>query len=403
MARLHSRAARWLVVATAALVATVAAARPPESDALAKKLVDDCAGITSGQFVIVSGSTRDATLLEDIAVAVRQAGAFPIITYGSDRLTRRLYDDVPARHDSQVNEAWLKLASAMDAEISVEQGEVLDLLAHVPPGRLTATAQANEVIGHVMRSRGVRTVNLGNDLYPTEARAKQYGVTRDALADVFWNGVNVDYDALQATGEAVRRAFGGGREVRLTNPNGTDLTMKIAGRSIFVSDGVVSEQDRAQGGAACQVWLPAGEVYLTAVPGTAEGKVVVDRQYFQGKEIRGLTLTFHEGRLTTMTAQSDMSALQARYDAGPPGKDAFAGIDVGINPNVNLPPDGKMVAWMPAGMVTVGIGGNTWAGGENDAPFGVWAHVPGSTLKVDGRAIVENGRLVVTPPGAMGQ
>ena len=403
MARPHSRATRWLVAATAALVATVAAAAPPDSERLAKSLVDTCAGIRAGEFVVVSGGARDATLLEDIAVAVRQAGAFPVITYGSDRLTRRLYDDVPASLDSQVNEAWVKLASVIDAEISIEQGEDLDLLAHVPPERLIATSQANEVIGRVMLSRGVRAVNLGNSLYPTDALASQFGVSRDALASLFWNGVNVDHDALQATGEAVRRAFAGGREVRITNPNGTDLKVTIAGRRVFVSDGVISEQDRAQGGAACQVWLPAGEVYLTAVPGTAEGKVVVDRHYFQGKEIQGLTLQFREGRLTSMTAKSDMSEMKARYDAGPAGKEVFAGLDVGINPNVTLPADGRMVAWMPAGMVTVGIGGNTWAGGENEAPFGLWTHLPGSTLKVDGKAIVENGRLAVARPGAMGQ
>jgi len=44
-------------------------------------------------------------------------------------------------------------------------------------------------------------------------------------------------------------------------------------------------------------------------------------------------------------------------------------------------------------MVTVGLGNNQWAGGENSAAFGLSSFLPGSTLKLDGKAIVENGTL----------
>jgi leucyl aminopeptidase (aminopeptidase T) len=126
------------------------------------------------------------------------------------------------------------------------------------------------------------------------------------------------------------------------------MKVQIEGRPVFVSDGVISADDVQTGGAACSVWLPAGEVYLTPVPGTAEGKVVGDRQFFQGEEIQDLTLTFKAGKLTSMTAKSGLERLKALYDAAGPGKDEFAGIDIGINPNVHLVPGSRMVAMMPA-------------------------------------------------------
>jgi hypothetical protein len=46
---------------------------------------------------------------------------------------------------------------------------------------------------------------------------------------------------------------------------------------------------------------------------------------------------------------------------------------------------------MPAGMVTVGIGNNVWAGGDNNNAFGFPFFLPGSTVKVDGNVLVENG------------
>jgi hypothetical protein len=48
---------------------------------------------------------------------------------------------------------------------------------------------------------------------------------------------------------------------------------------------------------------------------------------------------------------------------------------------------------MPAGMVTIGIGNNVWAGGENKIPYSLSCFIPGSTLKVDGKVLVENGIL----------
>ncbi len=94
-----------------------------------------------------------------------------------------------------------------------------------------------------------------------------------------------------------------------------------------------------------------------------------------------------------MTAKSGIEPLKALYDASGEGKDAFGIIDLGINPNVKIVPGSRMEAWMPAGMVTVQMGGNQWAGGESNSTFGLASFLTGATLKVDGKTIVEAGAL----------
>ena len=54
-----------------------------------------------------------------------------------------------------------------------------------------------------------------------------------------------------------------------------------------------------------------------------------------------------------------------------------------------------MVAWMPAGMVTVGIGNNTWVGGENNVGYSLALFLTGATVTVDGKIIVEKGVLKI--------
>jgi aminopeptidase len=241
-------------------------------------------------------------------------------------------------------------------------------------------------------------VFLGNDLYPTAARATQFGVSQDQLADAFWSGVNVDYPTLRKTGAAVRGLLARGRQLHITNPNGTDLTVSIRSRPVKVTNGAISEADVRKGGAATIVWLPAGEAIVTPVAGSARGVVVVDHYFFQGKPIEGLRLEFKAGRLTAMTAQSGLEPLKALYDAGGKGRDVFGAIDLGFNPNVHLVPGSKMVAWMPAGMVTVVVGNNTWAGGSNNVNFGMAPFLPGSTLNIDGKVLVDGGVLKVDVP-----
>jgi leucyl aminopeptidase (aminopeptidase T) len=362
-------------------------------EALAQKLVNQCANIHEGDLVLVSGGVRDFELLENIAVHVRKVGAFPLVSLNSDRMWRRSFDDVPAKYDSQTREFDLKLAGLITAGIDVDFSEKEALLAHVPPERVAAAMKAGVPVDDLMFKRNVRYVNLGNGLYPTSDRAKLFGMSQEELSKIFWDGVNIDYSKLQAKGKAIKDALSSGRQVHITNLNGTDLKVHIEGRPVFVSDGVISADEMQKGGAACLVWLPAGEVYVAPVPGTAEGKVVVDRQFFQGSEIEGLTLTFQAGKLASMTAKSGLEPLKASYDAAGPGKEVFGGIDIGINPNVRLVPGSRMVGYMPAGMVTVWIGNNFWAGGENNVGYYMSNSLPGSTLEVDGKVLVEKGVL----------
>ena len=373
------------------------AAAPTDLEQLAQRLVTQSAAVKEGEIVFISGQPHDAELLENIAVEVRKAGAFPLVEYNSDRLSKRMFFDVPEKYDSQTNTLGAKLAEVIDVTISIGNGLTQDLFEGADPKRMAARGKAGEAIGQAFMKNNVRTVDIGNNLYPTPWRAERYGMSEDELSKTFWTGVNLDYSELQTRGEQVKAALAAGNELHITNPNGTDLKLRIQGRPVLVSDGIISAEDLKQGGAAVAVYLPAGEVYTTPVPGTAEGKVVHTRDFFRGKPIDNLTLTFSGGKLTAMTGSGPGYAdYKAEYDAvSDPRKDLFGYVDFGINPNVTLPAGSTVGNWVPAGTVTVGTGTNTWAGGDNSVPYGATIYLPGSTVMLDGKAIVENGVLKI--------
>ena len=127
------------------------------------------------------------------------------------------------------------------------------------------------------------------------------------------------------------------------------------------------------------------------MPGSTEGKIVDDRFLADGKEILGLTVEVKAGKVTNISAKSGWDALKPRYDAAGPGKAEVSVFDIGINPSIKT--TAKFESYVSAGTVTIGIGGNVWAGGTNTEPFAMNMFLPGTTVMLDGKPLIEAGVL----------
>jgi aminopeptidase len=376
------------------LVIAMLATAVPNVKETANKLVTEVAGVKEKDLVVVRGDVRDISLVEELALAAMKRGGQVLQVVEREQFGPRYYTEVPEQYDAQTPAFDLKLAEMATVLIAVEGTEFPAQYNQVSPARIAARGKASRPVQDTLLKRSVRQVNLGNGLFPTAATAKRYGMTKAALEKLFWAGINVDYAKLSATGEAVKAALAG-KEMQVTDSNGTDLKLKIEARPVFVSDGVISADDVKKGGAAVQTWLPAGEVYLVPVAASATGKVVFDRVPFEDGEIKGLTMTFAAGKVTAVEAKPSKAwdRWKALYDAAPAGKENFAVVDLGINTAVTVPKGSKLLSYVPAGMVTVGIGDDTWAGGTNAVPFGMYGHLQAATVTVDGKTIVDKGTL----------
>jgi leucyl aminopeptidase (aminopeptidase T) len=385
-----------LVAACLCAGGTALAQKKRDNAAIAEKLVTVGVPVHEGDIVLVSGTSADAELLEELSLAVAKRGADALVALSpSSRVWKRFWTEVPAKYDSRAPELDIKLMSMADVAISIDSdtGEA-GLLADVPEARRAARAAAARVVGEVSRARNIASINLGNGVYPGANQAARFGLSQAELSQLFWDAVNADQAKLAASNKALIAALSAGKQLEITHPNGTNLKVRIEGRKVLDSDGSISEAERKQGHPASLVWLPAGEVYVTPVPGTAEG-VIVDERYLGGtlgKDIAGLTLEVREGRLVSMRAKTPMDWLQKGYDLGPAGKELLGVIDFGTNPALR-PGRGKLESFVATGTVTYFFGDNTWAGGDNAVGYGLAGHLTGCTVKVDGKTIVENGAL----------
>jgi hypothetical protein len=186
--------------------------------------------------------------------------------------------------------------------------------------------------------------------------------------------------------------------VVITNPNGTELKLKLGasgavgnagGLGAAINDGLTAD-------GALPVRAPGGELVLLVMPGTAEGRVVADRAIFMGREVMGLNLTVRAGRITGLNARSGGEAVRRVYDAAGAGKEQIGALVLGLNPDLRAPSGVKLCSALPEGMVSVVIGGNAWAGGDNGEAFALALSIPGSTVRVEGRPAVDEGVLTPT-------
>ncbi len=388
-----------IVIAAASLLLN--AGTPATSDlkdpkALAAKLVNQCAGVKEGDIVWIYGGPDNIALLDELWLQTRKLGAFPVVSLSSTNTGLRYYDEVPAKYDTQTDQFALKLAQMLDVVIGIDMPYDPVAYGKLPADRQATVSKANAPISQIYYSRPIRQISVGNGIYPNPGVAKEMGVTLDELANDFWSGLGTDYSALTRTGEKLKNILSTGKELQITGANGTNIKMSITQQPIHISDGVVTAEEAKQGGVSAQVWLPAGEVYLTPNVGTAEGTIVVDAQNYYGNQIKGLTMTFKAGKLTGMTAQNDCSLLKARYGAGGDAAGNLSLVDFGINPDLKYKPGSRMCAYMQTGMISVNTGNNSWAGGSISESGFSWTYfLPNMTVKIDGKPIVENGNLTM--------
>lgn len=392
--RLTSALALVFCIVAAAVAPPIARADTPPVDlnAVARSVVA-VAQVKENQIVLLTSDPANYPFLEDIAIAVRALGAHPLIWVTDDEYNRRMFSEVPAKYDTQSSLLTLGLYKMIDTQINVDYGGDQDynFFAVADQNRLAARSKAYAPALQFFLSSNRRYIDVGNGIFPSPPNAALFGVTQSALGDTFWTAMSADYSKVQANANVLKSAIAGASTMRVTNPNGTDITFGVKDSHFVVSAGSINS-DCA--GITCYAALPAGDLYVIPNPGTATGKIVFDNTFWGKDDLKGFTATFSGGKLVSMTSSSDMAKLNTAYAAGGDGRDAFSIVDLGVNGAAKDIPGSLMLASFAAGSTTLGWGGDVGYGGANTSPFSFSGTQPGCTVTADGKTIIANGAIV---------
>jgi leucyl aminopeptidase (aminopeptidase T) len=196
---------------------------------------------------------------------------------------------------------------------------------------------------------------------------------------VFLMGLDADYESIRTACADVLAQVEGADEIRVTSPQGTDVTFGPGDREWRLDTGIVHE-----GGTVSN--LPAGEVFLS--PETADGTVVVDGTMMPyGRLDHEVTFHVEDGYVTDIEDDGLREEVEAAADEV--GRDAYNLAELGIGTNVAVTElvgsvllDGKA-----AGTVHIAIGDDHAIGGDVEAPIHLDGILTEPTVYADGEAV----------------
>jgi leucyl aminopeptidase (aminopeptidase T) len=225
--------------------------------------------------------------------------------------------------------------------------------------------------------KGARVANLRN-------------VTEEMMVS---GGITANYQQVKTTTEKLARLLTEADVIRLTTPEGTDFTMRTAGRSAIAQSGFVTKPGELSG-------LPDGEATLAPLEGVTEGVIVSP---YIADQIGQITEPFRmeivKGRIISVAggkqARDLKRILEARDDAGYNAASQFA---LGTNPACLVIPNTREIS-KKLGTAHVAIGDNISLGGKSKGTYHIDIVFLNVSVYLDGKCIAKDGEYQIDLEG----
>jgi leucyl aminopeptidase (aminopeptidase T) len=237
------------------------------------------------------------------------------------------------------------------------------------PPRAQHAEEPPEAVAAAMRTADAFLAPTTKSLSHTRARsdaceAGARGATLPGITEeVFTVGLDADYERIASECEAMLAQVAGAEEIRVTSPQGTDITFGFGDREWHDDTGMIRDAGDFSN-------LPAGEVFIS--PETANGRYVVDGTVSpHGLLDDGQTVevTVEDGSVTDFSDPDVAAEFEAAADAV--GEDAYNLAELGIGTNVAVTDlvGSVLLDEKAGGTVHIAVGDDASIGGDTSAPI----------------------------------
>ncbi|MFA8343274.1 MAG: aminopeptidase [Rhodothermaceae bacterium] len=238
-------------------------------------------------------------------------------------------------------------------------------------------------------------------LVPTEKSMTHTDARRNASAagvrvatfpgineDIMIKGLNADYTKIAALTLKLKRLMEKTKEVRVTSPSGTDITMDITGRKAIPSKGLFHKKGESGN-------LPTGETFTAPIEGKSNGVFVVDGSMAGiGVVNTPIRIEVEKGYATNITGGPEarkLNKILKQYDQKARN---IAEFGIGTNHNAKLTGE-LLLDEKVLGTIHIALGDNKSMGGKVNVPIHLDGMVKKPTVYFDGKKIMQTGKLLV--------
>ncbi len=195
-------------------------------------------------------------------------------------------------------------------------------------------------------------------------------------------GMTADFKEIRRSIFRVARKLRRTKKIRIISEIGTDLTMSIQGRSWITEDsGICHRRGEFTN-------LPAGELFISPVEGTADGTLLVDGSFID-TILNPVKVSIKDGYAVRITGAHEV--VRELNKGGKYGRN-IAKFGIGLNPKAKIIgrflEDSKVM-----GTVNIGFGDNSMFGGSVKCPVHLIGVIKNPTVTVDNVLIMKDGEL----------
>ena len=359
-----------------------------EYETLAKNVLKQTLHVKAGENVIVETWNHGLPAATEFVYQARALGARPLLVFEDEDTFWRTAATLPKGKKGKVGDHEWAAMKAADAYVFLTGPADIAKIREVGPETWTAMTAYNSEWYKRARQYKLRGARIGLG-YVSEPRARSYGFDLDAWRRMVLDASSVDPREIRRLGGKAHRLLSRKGRVEITAPNGTNFSCALLGRRAFLEDGVLTPDHVKRG--ENMAGIPAGELYVAPDEKSGEGTIAFDRPTaFLGRWVRGLTFAFDGGRAKWSAADGD-DLVRRDWDRAKGDRDRLGGLQIGLNPRAQT---GFLQDYLVAGNVYVTIGDNEEYGGKNKTDFEIGGTLTGATVRIDGKAVVEDGRIV---------
>jgi len=276
-----------------------------------------------------------------------------------------------------IAEALYSVATEITEDVALVRYPPGDQHGEEPPEPVAAAMTGVDVV------LAPTTKSLSHTNSRTEATAAGARMaTLPGITDgVFLMGLDADYERISEECAKVLAQVEDATEIRVTSPQGTDITFRPGERAWREDTGIVHEPGAFSN-------LPAGEVFVS--PETADGTVVVDgtmMPYGQLEDSHTITYEVEDGYVTNI--EDDGLREEVEEAAEKVGDAAYNLAELGIGTNVAVQDlvGSVLLDEKAGGTVHIAIGDDHGIGGDVEAPIHLDGILTEPTVYADGEEV----------------
>ena len=357
----------------------------------ARNVVTKYLKVRAGENAIVESWDHTMPMALAVVDEIRRAGAKVLVLYGDEDGWWRAIDRKQSKLLGESSAPEFAAVGASDVYVNFWGPADTDRIEQLPdePG--------NEAFGWLgqwyatARKAGLRGLRMTTG-FVTEGRARQWGLDRAQWEEGMLRASLTDPEAMGKAGARLMKALSGGKKVRITHPNGTDLEVALDGGTPRLADGRPRAYRKGDPPSGMLQQFPSGVVDVALDSRTAEGSFRANRRTnIWWNWHHGGALEFSRGRLASYSFDAGEKEFARQYETGSAGKDRTSILKFGLNPAVHDVPNLETVE---AGAVSLQIGGNQYLSGTNRSSFFSWFTIAGSEISVDGTPVVRGGKVL---------